>query len=292
MILLKIYSIICPQAKRGWLVLKREIAEFYEQIFSDTKLKEKIVEKAKAIVTEEDLKNLIQQEIVPLMKKYNVNFSEKELLEYEEESLKKLSRENLDNISGGVSVKSSLLAGGLLSVGLLSGVGLSPTTYAMQVETVSDAEQDQSGTAGNSQHHDSNGNNNDNDNGNNNTNDNENTGNSTNFKFNLQDAHYTQFGKLMNNAGNQLHNLLKYFEKNGVKTEEDILDFLENLKIHDPESFERLRTDVSHLAGQIGQFGQDKILHRRLLAYLGMLTTFAIDLGRGLKVCFLFLATE
>ncbi len=103
---------------------KREIAKFYEQIFSDTKLKEKIVEKAKAIVNEEDLKKLIQQEIVPLMKKYNVNFSEKELLEYEEETLKKLSKEDLDNVSGGVSIKSALLTGGLLSMALLGGVGL------------------------------------------------------------------------------------------------------------------------------------------------------------------------
>ncbi len=239
---------------------KKEISKFYEQIFSDTKLKEKIVEKAKAIVNEEDLKRLIQQEIMPLMKKFKVNFSEEELLKYEEETLKKLSEEDLFNVSGGVSVKSALLAGGLLSVGLLSGAQLSPTTYAMQVENVSASEQDQSGTVGNSQHHDSNGNNNGNDNGNNNTNDNENAGNSTNFEFNLQDAHYAKFGRLMNNAGNQLHDLLKYFEKNGVKAEEDILDFLENLKIHDPESFERLRSDVSHLASQIGQFGQDKIL--------------------------------
>ncbi len=90
-------------------------------------MKEKIVEKAKAIVTEEDLKNLIQQEIVPLMKKYNVNFSEKELLEYEEETLKKLSKEDLDDVSGGVSIKSALLTGGILSMALLGGVSLAPS---------------------------------------------------------------------------------------------------------------------------------------------------------------------
>lgn len=103
---------------------KKEIAKFYEQIFSDTKLKEKLEEKAKTIVNEEDLKKLIQQEIVPLMKKYNVNFSEKELLEYEEETLKKLSKEDLDDVSGGVSIKSAFLTGGLLSMALLGGVGL------------------------------------------------------------------------------------------------------------------------------------------------------------------------
>ncbi len=43
---------------------KKEIAEFYKQIFSDTKLKEKIVEKAKTIANEEDLKKLIQQDFI------------------------------------------------------------------------------------------------------------------------------------------------------------------------------------------------------------------------------------
>ncbi len=103
---------------------KKEIAEFYKQIFSDIKLKEKIVEKAKAIANEEDLKKLIQQEIVPLMKKFNVNFSEEELLSYEQETLKKLSEEALESVSGGVSIKSALLTGGLLSMALLGGVGL------------------------------------------------------------------------------------------------------------------------------------------------------------------------
>ncbi len=238
---------------------RREIAKFYERIFFDVKLKDRIVEKAKKIETEEDLRKLIREEIMPLMKKFKVNFSEKELLEYEAESLKKLSKENLANISGGVSVKSVLLAGGLLSVGLLSGVGLSPTTHAMQVETVSTPAQGQAEVGGNSHH-------NNNDNGNSNANDNENAGNSTDFKFNLQDAHYTQFRRLMNNAGNQLHGVLEYFRKNGVKTKKDILDFLENLRQQDPESFERLRSDVSHSASQIGQFGQDKILIGRWLS--------------------------
>ena len=103
---------------------KREIAKFYEQILSDPKLKERLEEKAKKIANEEDFKNLIQQEIVPLMKKYNVNFSEKELLEYEEETLKKLSKEDFANVSGGVSIKSALLTGGILSMALLGGVGL------------------------------------------------------------------------------------------------------------------------------------------------------------------------
>ena len=99
---------------------KREIAKFYRQILSDPKLKERIEEKVKKIANEEDFKNLIQQEIVPLMKKYDVNFSEEELLEYEKETLKKLSKEDIANVSGGASIKpmlgTSLLALTLMGV--------------------------------------------------------------------------------------------------------------------------------------------------------------------------------
>ncbi len=103
---------------------KREIAKFYEQIFLDAKLKERLEEKLKKIANEEDFRKLIREEIMPLMKKFKVNFSEEELLTYEEETLKKLSKEALANVSGGASIKSALLTGGLLSMALLGGVGL------------------------------------------------------------------------------------------------------------------------------------------------------------------------
>ncbi len=104
---------------------KIKIAEFYEQIFSDTKLKEKIEIKAKAIVAEEDLRKLIREEIMPLMKKFNVNFSEKELLSYEEETLKELSEETLEGISGGRGIAIKPLLGlGILSFSLFGGIGL------------------------------------------------------------------------------------------------------------------------------------------------------------------------
>ena len=104
---------------------KKEIAKFYGQILSDQKLKEKIVENAKRITNEEDLKKLIRKEIMPLTKKYNVNFSEEELLEYEEETLKELSVDMLENISGGVSLKPALVTGGVLAMALFGGIGLS-----------------------------------------------------------------------------------------------------------------------------------------------------------------------
>ena len=103
---------------------KMEISEFYKKVFSDFKLKEKLEEKVKKITNEEDFKKLIREEIMPLMKRFKLNFSEEDLLNYEKETLKEISNEDLENVSGGVSVKSVLLAGGVLSMVLFSGAGL------------------------------------------------------------------------------------------------------------------------------------------------------------------------
>ena len=110
---------------------KTEIAEFYKKVFSDFKLKERLEERVKKITNEEDFKKLIREEIIPLMKKYNVNFSEEDLLNYEKETLKEISNEDLENVSGGASIKSALLAGGTLSMALIGGIGFASTASAM-----------------------------------------------------------------------------------------------------------------------------------------------------------------
>lgn len=110
---------------------KKEIAKFYKQIFADEKLKEKLEEKTKAIVNEEDLRKLIQQEIMPLIKKFKLNFSEKDLINYEKEAIKVLSEKDLKDVSGGsVSVK-SLMAPGLMAVMLMGVSAAAPQSHAM-----------------------------------------------------------------------------------------------------------------------------------------------------------------
>ncbi len=112
---------------------RKEIAEFYKQIFLDEKLKEKLREEAKKITNEEDLRKLIREEIMPLMKKFKVNFLEEELLEFEKETREELSDEALEGVSGGLSVNSSV-AGGILALALVAGGGmaLGQTTYAAE----------------------------------------------------------------------------------------------------------------------------------------------------------------
>ncbi len=104
---------------------KKEIEEFYRQILSDPKSKERIEDKAKEIANEEDLRQLICEEIMPLMKKFNVDFSAQELLEYEKEMLKELSDEDLANVSGGRGIAIKPLLGlGIMAFSMFAGMGL------------------------------------------------------------------------------------------------------------------------------------------------------------------------
>lgn len=112
--------------------IRKEISEFYKKIFSNAIFKNKIQEKTKKVVTEADLRKLIREDIMPLMKKENLNYSEEDLLEYEEETLKNLPKDALADVSGGVSVKSALLTGGILSMALFGGVSLNAS--AMDVD--------------------------------------------------------------------------------------------------------------------------------------------------------------
>ncbi len=145
---------------------RRDIADFYKKIFSNAIFKNKIQEKAKKVVTKKDLRKLIREEIMPLMKKENLNYSEEDLLEYEEETLKILSKEALADVSGGISVKSALWAGGILSMALFGSLNanamdVDPTAPTPQETRRSSQQQNNSNNNNNlandaSQHQDSN----------------------------------------------------------------------------------------------------------------------------------------
>lgn len=67
---------------------------------------------------------------MPLIKRFKVDFSEEELLDYEEKTLKELSEEALKWISGGVSFKSIAATTGFLSLALFGGIGLNANVNA------------------------------------------------------------------------------------------------------------------------------------------------------------------
>ncbi len=191
---------------------RREIAEFYKQIFLDTKLKEKLEKKAKAIGTEEDLKKLIREEIMPLMKKFKVNFSEEELLEYEQETLKELSEESLEDVSGGVSFKSALITGGVLSMALFGGGMLAN-------QNVTSAQVDPPVAQSTS---------------------------ASEVHVETQKKSYASSRKYFNSVKNQVENILDSLGEN--RTEDEILNFLRGLP---DKELQLLSTDVDHVNPQI-----------------------------------------
>ena len=114
--------------------MNKEILDFYNSISQDQSLKERLSQKIKDIKNQEDLKTLINTEILPLAKKHGFNFTVEDFLKNEKESAQKLPKEDLLNINGGISLK-SILSGSILSLIMLN-TGLSETmvSHAMDFQ--------------------------------------------------------------------------------------------------------------------------------------------------------------
>ena len=100
--------------------------EFYSHLAKEKAVSESLSGKIIGISSEAELQKLIQDEIFPLARKMGYDFSEKDLLEYEKMVAQKLSPEDLLDVSGGVSLKSALLSGGIFSLAMLGFGALSP----------------------------------------------------------------------------------------------------------------------------------------------------------------------
>ena len=108
--------------------MNNEIKRFYEYIIENTDIQENLKENLKNINTQKELENFIELEIMPLAKENNFNFTLNDLINYEKESLQRLTSEDLLNIAGGTSPKSLILSGGLFSLILLGSGTISGTT--------------------------------------------------------------------------------------------------------------------------------------------------------------------
>ena len=112
-----------------------KISKFYEEIFKDFEISEKIKGKMKKIKSEGDLRKLIEEEIVPLAQKNGENFTVDDLINFEKENINKISIEDLANINGGVSLKPMILSGGLLVLSLL-GLKMNTADATVPIEIV------------------------------------------------------------------------------------------------------------------------------------------------------------
>ena len=92
-----------------------KISEFYKKLEQNGNIDSTLKEKIQHIENKDDLKKIIEDEIIPLSRKMGMDFTSDELMDYEKQVSRTLSDTELGNISGGLSNK-GLLLGGLTSL--------------------------------------------------------------------------------------------------------------------------------------------------------------------------------
>ena len=111
---------------------KLNIKEFYEAAIKEGKFSSKFFKGIKEISTEEELRNFIEEKVQPVAIEMGYNFSTDELVIYEKQMAKKITEQQLENISGGVDVK-NLALGGIVSLMAL-GAGIIGTVNSASAE--------------------------------------------------------------------------------------------------------------------------------------------------------------
>ncbi len=101
---------------------RENVKKFYDLVENDASLKKELEgldEKIKVSQTDlNNLRGLVEKEIIPVAKKRGLDFTAEELLTYANDKYMKLTEEDLMDISGGISAKNSAI--GLSAVLLLS----------------------------------------------------------------------------------------------------------------------------------------------------------------------------
>ncbi len=92
-----------------------KISEFYKKLEQSGNISFTLKEKIQHIKNEDDLRKIIEEEIIPLSRKMGMNFTSDELIDYEIRAIQALGDVELGNISGGIS-NESLIFGGLASL--------------------------------------------------------------------------------------------------------------------------------------------------------------------------------
>ncbi len=90
-----------------------KISEFYRGLEQGGNITPTLRENIKNIKSEDDLRKIIEDEIIPLAQKMGLNFTSDELMDYEKQIGKTLSDAELENISGGID-------GNYFKLGLIS----------------------------------------------------------------------------------------------------------------------------------------------------------------------------
>ena len=109
-----------------------DIKNFYKATVERKEFNSDFWNEVKKISTEGELKAFIEEKVQPVAKKMGYDFSIKDLLNYEKQMERKISEQQLETVSGGVSAK-NLALGGIFSLMAL-GAGIVGTTNSASAE--------------------------------------------------------------------------------------------------------------------------------------------------------------
>ncbi len=114
-------------------MVKSEIGDFYEEVYNNNETKHFLEEKLKLVSTEDELKEVLKADIIPLAKKLGYSFTCEQLLNYEKEATEMLNDEMLENVTGGAGGFSKLV--GIVSLTMM---GLNLLSPAISVSAAGD----------------------------------------------------------------------------------------------------------------------------------------------------------
>ncbi len=109
------------------LVAIKDIQGFYGLLEKNDGRCKELSEKVLKIKNEEDLKNFLKTEVMPIVKEKKLNLELQDFLDYEEETMSNLNLKDIKDVRGGISAKPILKAGGIMSI-LFLGAGLGNST--------------------------------------------------------------------------------------------------------------------------------------------------------------------
>ncbi len=113
-------------------MFKNDIKDFYKAAVAQKEFNSDFWNEVREISTEGELKAFIEEKVQPVAKKMGYDFSTKDLLNYEKQMARRITEQQLEAVSGGVSAKNWAL-GGIFSLMAL-GAGIVGTTNYVSAE--------------------------------------------------------------------------------------------------------------------------------------------------------------
>ena len=108
----------------------KRVLDFYKQALSAKKIDENILSEAKNVASEDELKKFMKKKLLPIAQDMGYDLTVDDLLAYEKDASKHLSEEDLENVTGGMNMKTGVIVG-LLSVAAL-GAGAALNTASAE----------------------------------------------------------------------------------------------------------------------------------------------------------------